>query len=432
MKLLKIRTITVMLLVIGAGLVFAAGGKQDGASGGGKKQVLTFLTDKDTNFVGPQAIIDAFEKKYDVTVEVEVRQGGTEGDNIIKTRLATGDMADVFGYNTGALLSAINPERNILDLTNESYANNFDNSFLTAASVNGRLYAVPWRTAAGGGWLYNKKVYRELGLAVPRTWAELLSNLEKCKAAGKTGVIGSYKDTWTSQIIVLADEYNVKAGNPNFPAEYTAGKAKYANTPAALRSFQKYTETRPYLNSDFMATTYNDAIEILVSGQGVHWPMLTDVLNNIYALHPDKIDDIGVFGQPGDDPNNQGLTVWATGGVYVYKNSPNLELAKKFLEFYVSEEGVKAYIAASKPDGPFHIKGIALPDDVYGGVKDMLPYFNNGRTAPALEFESPVKGPNLEQICVEVGSGNISPQEAAATYDADVKKQAIQLGLPGW
>jgi raffinose/stachyose/melibiose transport system substrate-binding protein len=51
---------------------------------------------------------------------------------------------------------------------------------------------------------------------------------------------------------------------------------------------------------------------------------------------------------------------------------------------------------------------------------------------PALEFVSPVKGPALEQITVEVGSGIRSPQDAAARYDEDVKKQAQQLGLPGW
>ena len=52
--------------------------------------------------------------------------------------------------------------------------------------------------------------------------------------------------------------------------------------------------------------------------------------------------------------------------------------------------------------------------------------------APALEFLSPVKGPSLEQITVAVGTGQTSPQQGAAQYDADVTKEAKQLGLPGW
>ncbi|WP_010261878.1 ABC transporter substrate-binding protein [Treponema primitia] len=435
MKLFKKMAFTVLILLISTGAVFAGGGSQGGGSGGGaggKKQVLTFLYDKSSAFEGIQAVIDAFEVKYNVEVELEVRPAGTEGDNIIKTRLATGDMTDIFIYNTGSLLHALNPERNLVDLTGESYYGNLDNAFVTAASVNNRLYGIPSASAMIGGWLYSKKIYKELGLQVPRTWAELLANLEKCKAAGKTGLLASYKESWTAQLIILSDEYNVKALAPNFPADYTAGKAKYATTPVALRGFQKYAETRAYLNSDFMATTYNDAMDMLINGKGVHWPMLTNALSNMYALYGDKVDDIGVFGQPGDDPNNQGLTVWATDGLYIYKNSPNVELAKKFFEFYVSEEGIKAFLSVVKPNGPMHIKNVSLPANVYEGVRDMLPYFNSGKTAPALEFESPVKGPNLEQLCIEVGSGNLTPQAGAAAYDADVQKQAIQLGLSGW
>ncbi|GAB3999032.1 hypothetical protein GCM10029992_26650 [Glycomyces albus] len=43
-----------------------------------------------------------------------------------------------------------------------------------------------------------------------------------------------------------------------------------------------------------------------------------------------------------------------------------------------------------------------------------------------------MKGPALEQITVEVGSGIRSAEDAAVLYDEDVKKQAQQLGLEGW
>ena len=49
----------------------------------------------------------------------------------------------------------------------------------------------------------------------------------------------TYGDTWTSQLFVLADYYNVQAEVPTFAADYTAGKAKYAKTPAALSGFEK-------------------------------------------------------------------------------------------------------------------------------------------------------------------------------------------------
>jgi len=65
-------------------------------------------------------------------------------------------------------------------------------------------------------------------------------------------------------------------------------------------------------------------------------------------------------------------------------------------------------------------------------IKDIQPYVDRGDATPALEFQSPVKGPALEQITVEVGSGLRSAAAGAALYDQDVKKEAQQLGLKGW
>ena len=65
-------------------------------------------------------------------------------------------------------------------------------------------------------------------------------------------------------------------------------------------------------------------------------------------------------------------------------------------------------------------------------VLDIQEYIDGGNVGPALEFVSPLKGPSLEQITVEVGSGLRTAEDAAALYDEDVEKQAQQLGLPGW
>ena len=65
-------------------------------------------------------------------------------------------------------------------------------------------------------------------------------------------------------------------------------------------------------------------------------------------------------------------------------------------------------------------------------AKDTQKYIDAGQAGPALEFKSPIKGPALEQICIQVGTGQVDAQKGAELYDQDVKKQAQQLGLPGW
>lgn len=397
-----------------------------------KPVTLKLLIDNQTSTEGIKAVADEIEKRYNIKTEFDLRPGGSEGDNLVKTRLATGDMDDLNFYNSGSLFKALQPEKYFVDLTNEPFMQNVDDSFKPTVSVDGKVYAGPSGATQAGAWLYNKKAYADLGLSVPKTWDELKANNEKIKAAGKTAVIGSYKDSWTAQLIILADNFNVLKAAPTFADDFTNNKAKFATTPAALRSFQKLAEMKPYMNKDYLSTTYDQALKMLVDGTGVQYPMLTFALSNIFATYPDQIGNIGVFAQPGDSADSNGLTVWMPAGISIYKDGKNVEAAKKWLAFFDSPEGMSILATKAKPEGPYVIKGAQLPDDAYAGVKDMLPYFDNGNNAPALEFLSPLKGPNLPQIAVEVGSGMKSPEEDAAAYDKDVEKQAQQLGIAGW
>ncbi len=94
----------------------------------------------------------------------------------------------------------------------------------------------------GGGILYNKKIFADNGLKVPTTWAEFAANNDTLKAAGIAPIGATYKDTWTSQLFVLADYYNVQSPIPDFADQYTNNKIKYATTPAALAGFQHLQE----------------------------------------------------------------------------------------------------------------------------------------------------------------------------------------------
>ncbi|MFC5452707.1 ABC transporter substrate-binding protein [Paenibacillus aestuarii] len=398
-------------------------------------KTLTLLTGTTgTAYPALQAVAAEAEKKLNIKIKFDIKPDGTEGDNLVKTRLATGEMSDILFYNSGSLFQALNPEENFVELTKESYMDKLLDSFKQTVSSNGKVYGVPGGSSNVGGIMYNKRVYSELGLSVPKTWAEFIANSDKIKAAGKTAVIGSYKTTWTSQLYVLGNEYNVQAQDASFVQNYTGNKAKFATTPVALRGFEMTAETfaKGYMNKDFLATTYDNALKMLAEGTGVQYPMLTSAVDALAANYPDKIKDIGVFPIPSDNASINGFTVWMPSALYINKKSKNVDAAKKFLDFLISPDGMKAYMSKSKANGPYVIKGINVPDDAYDAIKDMQSYFDAGKTAPALEFVSPVKGPNLESILIEVGTGQKSAADGAADYDKDVKKQAQQLNLPGW
>ncbi|SHI77834.1 ABC transporter substrate-binding protein [Wenxinia saemankumensis] len=402
-------------------------------------QQLTFLVDSSADSVAvTEALTAAYtEMNPDVTFSIETRPGGGEGDNIIKTRLATGEMPDLFIYNSGSLLQALRPDRTLLPvdeienfgLINEAYVS-------TVQGESGATYGVPYETAQGGGIYYHKPTYEELGLEIPTTWDEFMAN--NARIAEETDVAPiaqTYRDTWTSQLFVLADFYNVLQAEPDFPAQYTANEAHYSDTPAAANGFSRLQEAYEagYFNEDFGAATYNDGVAMVATGEAAHYPMLTFAVGVFQQNHPDLMEDVGFFAQPGDDPEANGLTVWMPTSLYAPADTEYPEIVNDFRNFVASPEACDIITDTIGVTGPYLISGCDLPDEVPGMVADLLPYFEEeGRTAPALEFLSPVKGPALEQLTVEVGSGIRDAASAAELYDQDVAKQARQLGLEGW
>jgi raffinose/stachyose/melibiose transport system substrate-binding protein len=210
---------------------------------------------------------------------------------------------------------------------------------------------------------------------------------------------------------------------------------KYAQEPA-VKGFQRLEEVHKagYENKNYRSMKFEKGVSDLAAGKGAHFPMLTFAVGTLAASDPDHINDVGFFGQPGDDASKAGMTIWMPAGLYIPKSTEGAQLdaAKKFVAFVASPEGCDVQTRAYPPAGPYMVKGCKLPADAPQAVKDVVAYVEQGNITPALEFQSPIKGPALEQITVEVGSGLRSAQDGAALYDKDVKKQAQQLGLKGW
>ena len=206
------------------------------------------------------------------------------------------------------------------------------------------------------------------------------------KDAGKTPIYFCGGTTWTTQVLFLGDYYNVEAEVPTFAEDYTNGTAKYADVPAATRSWTKYEELVDYLNADKSAATADDASIAMANGEATHWIILTQQLPMLLEFADDP-ENFGVFGVPGDDPDNHGLTVWEPMSWYVGKDSEHVDAIKALFDFYYTDEALDLYFNTYGANGPSCIKGYELPESVCSAIRvDMQKYFDEGKTAPALEF----------------------------------------------
>lgn len=428
------RVVAVLGALALAGAALAGCSSSGGSSGATTISLLAGGNDPAATKFAKDLAAGFHKANPSITVKVETRPGGTDGDNLVKTRLSTGDMNDVFLYNSGSLLQALHPDTTLQPLTDESWAKDLTSDFTKTVSTKNGLYGAPWGTTFNGGIMYNKKVYEKLGLTVPKTWDEFISNSEKIQAAGIAPVIVSYGDTWTSQLFVLADFANVSAQDSKWAQEYTNNKRKYSTDPA-LAGFTHTREIfdKGLMNKDYASLTNVNALKMLATGAGAQYPMITAVISNVVQSNPEQLNDIGYFAVPTEsgDPH---ATVWEANGAYIPKSTTGdkLTAAKKLVAFINSPAGCDIQNSAGTPAGPFAISTCKVPDDAPALVKDELKYQQDGKTGLALEFLSPIKGPNLEKILIQVGSGISSAKEGAALYDQDVKAQAQQLGLSGW
>jgi raffinose/stachyose/melibiose transport system substrate-binding protein len=201
-----------------------------------------------------------------------------------------------------------------------------------------------------------------------------------------------------------------------------------------VKSFKKLQDVFEggFVNQDFASAKLDAGLAAVATGTAANYPMLGFAQATIATNFPANVNDVGFFGIPGDSAGKNGMTVWEPPALYAPANTKHPAEVKQFMAFVASTEGCDAITAVLGVTGAYPVKGCTLPDTAPKIVADMLPYFESKNISPALEFLSAVKGPNLQQITVEVGSGIRTGESGAELYDADAAKQAKQLGIPGW
>ena len=111
-------------------------------AGGSDPVALKFANDLANKFTAANPTI---------TVTVETRPGGTDGDNLVKTRLATKSMNDVFFYNSGSLFQALNADSQLVNLSDQPWAKLLTADFKQAVSTPNGMYGAPNSSTFYGG-----------------------------------------------------------------------------------------------------------------------------------------------------------------------------------------------------------------------------------------------------------------------------------------
>jgi raffinose/stachyose/melibiose transport system substrate-binding protein len=285
-------------LGVPAGVALAAcggnGPSQTGAAGGsgGGKGVASYWTlsgkpqediRKDTiarfNKANPKS-------KIDITLFANDAYKGK-----VKTAIGAGKAPTmIWGWGGGGLKSYVDADQ-VLDLTSwfgenpDLKAKRFP-STLQAATVNGKLYAVPIETVTPIVLYWNKKIFDQVGVQPPQTWGDIMDLVPKFNKAKIAPFALAGQSLWTNMMWLefLFD----RIGGPGvFGAVFNGEKNAWSN-PAAIQAltevqklvrangFQKGFQSTVADNNADQALLYTGRAAMMLHGAWTYGSMKAD------------------------------------------------------------------------------------------------------------------------------------------------------------
>lgn len=247
-----------------------------------------------------------------------------------KTLLSTGQFPDIMVMTTpsdfvpsGALLPF---EDSDVEMIKPEYI----------SKISDNIYVVPYKIQVGGVF-YNKDLFKENNLEVPKTWDELIQICETLSSKQITPAVMGLKDGWAHtlpfQCIETADLLNK---TPDWPLKRMAGETSFASTPEFVEGMKKYvTLLTEYNTSDRSSMTYAQSNEYFFSGKSAMYMMGSWIQGDEMTTPHDF--EVGFFPMPGNTEEEKVMPLWVNEGLSISAQTKYPEEAKDFVEFFVQD-----------------------------------------------------------------------------------------------
>lgn len=385
-------------------------GKEDGKSELSGELVIALWDNRTMELFDSLDIEGRFQELYpDVTLEFEKLKDDTEYWNAMKMRAAANQLPDIM-FNKTFTLSRF--KEYLVDLSDLKAVE--DNKVASGYAVEDKILGVPL-TMSSEYVYYWKDMFKEAGVEVPDTWAELEEVSKKLQDYyGKDNedymafAIGG-KDEWTTYPFA------------EFMPSLISGNGQNWNTMAQ--------QDEPFAEGTDVNTAFKKIDSLFSSGVFGKDPLglSNDQAYNLFATKQSSIiaagaralksfkdtaestDELGTFYLPVRDDESEPFRTVTQGDLFlsVTSHCENPELAKAFVEFCFSEDWY-----------PDHIKSI--PDDsaskTFTKEKDPI-------LAQADELQ-----PEAEIVMYDGGGDDFQALVAETTFD--YKKLGAQMLIP--
>ncbi|WP_313357514.1 ABC transporter substrate-binding protein [Microbacterium sp.] len=409
-----------MLALLGSALV--------GCSSDGRETIRFTFSKREAIEFMTKLVADYNDSQKDVRVEID-----TSGVDVVSASFVRGNPPDIMLANYNYEVARFVQRCALSDLGGTDAAKNVRDDLQPLmeqyGSCEGRTSALPYSVMAASV-IYNKQIFDEQGLEVPRTWDELLQVGDQLKAAGITPFYATFKDDWT----VGQGWYDYSAGGSLDVLDFFDALAKEGAEvgPDSEVSFQKdFAEpmdrmlklASEYTNDDAPSRGYGDGNLAFSKGEAAMYLQGPWAFSEIAKTAPDL--ELGTFPLPmTDDPDDLAVRVNMDLAAMIPQESGHKEAARDFLEYLYQPEHIEAYNASQLGFTP--LEQAPAPDDPR--IEGMIEYYDEGRIyqGPSVLVPKTIPVFNYAQAMV-LGS---NPAGVLRTMDADWARIAFRAPAP--
>lgn len=311
------------------------------SSEGGSKTQINFMHWRGEDKAVLDEMITEFEKENpDITVEMSIYPSD-QYQATAQRMLQEGSTGDVFTSFPGAQFESLQSAGVFEDLTGEAFVSNFDENLISVGQKDGKQLALPYQLVFNMP-IYNKGMFDELGLEVPKSWSEFQELCDTLLENGITPIAFPGADIGPNQFMNSMMMNN--APDEEIFAKLQSGEEQLTNEwwVKTLEDFQLL-EQKGYIQKDALGTNQDAAMQMVASEEAAMLATGSYHMASLIGLNPDlQLDLLAPITVEESEAQYEGINT-ATFMLAVNSNSEKKEQAKKFIEFLSQPEIASKY-----------------------------------------------------------------------------------------
>jgi raffinose/stachyose/melibiose transport system substrate-binding protein len=288
-------------------------------------------------------VIEAFESENpDIDVEYEIKTAD-QYYNLLATTIQAGEAPDLFWTNGTATSNyeSYAAQGVLMELTDKVDYSLFPEAAIKLIDIDGHYYSTPGATADTRAVYYNKDIFTELGLSVPKTFDEFEADLQTIKDAGYVPLALGGSFFWST---LFTFEPILAAMEPEWLQAAAKGEAR-VNDARVAAVWEKMIEwgEKGYFGSGYLGV--DEGGQLLAFSKGEAAMTITGSWNvSTFASNNPELN-YGAFQLPTKDGTRPMIVTWAC-GFAVSANTEYPEAAVKLAQFFTSVEGQTIWVKA--------------------------------------------------------------------------------------